>query len=356
MRRALCAQAAPSWAYIDDYLWYILMWLDAHRWQSDSRYLHEAADTFDLMNKWGTDKCGGGMNWMYPDHDPRKNAITTLEAVQAAAQLGVALKGHAPLRAHENRVRAMQLWRFFEDVQLLGADGLVHDNVTGTAHGSYYCCSSAVAPKCEVRDTITWTYNQGMLLGAVVDMHALTNNVTYLHIGAKVLDAVVHTLTTTARTTDDEQPSAAPTTVLREPARISLVVPNRRCDVDHDPSASAGGDLFSFKAVFMVQLPRFVEAAKAASVLTPTQLSAASKLVSDSSDAAWSNRVTPPFPDVDVCNEYRNPPPPVDAPPKFSWDWEPLPAGNALTCMDARTQSQALALFAAHHRIKQLLG
>lgn len=81
---------------------------------------------------------------MYPDDDPRKNAITTLEAVQAAAQLGVALKGHAPFRAHENRVRAMQLWRFFEDVQLLGADGLVHDNVTGTvsAHAHMSCSRS----------------------------------------------------------------------------------------------------------------------------------------------------------------------------------------------------------------------
>ena len=42
------------------------------------------------------------------------------------------------------------------------------------------------------------------------------------------------------------------------------------------------------------------------------------------------------------------------APPKFSWDWRRPPGGAnkaALTCMDARTHAQALALFVAEVRV-----
>ena len=40
----------PVWAYIDDYLWYALLWLRVHQvhGDGDSTYLTEAAETFDL--------------------------------------------------------------------------------------------------------------------------------------------------------------------------------------------------------------------------------------------------------------------------------------------------------------------
>ena len=48
-------------------------------------FVDEAAATFDLMWSFGADEACGGIVWLYPDVDPRKNAITALEAVQAAA-------------------------------------------------------------------------------------------------------------------------------------------------------------------------------------------------------------------------------------------------------------------------------
>ena len=104
----------------------------------------------------------------------------------------------------------------------------------------------------------------------------------------------------------------------------------------------------------LTELPRFLAAAKA--TLTPEQLEGARKLVADSADAAWAARVQPPFPEADVCNEFRERPPPSGSPPKFTWDFEPLPDGGALTCMDARTQAQALALFVADVRMEQIFG
>ena len=378
--------ANPAWAYIDDYVWYVLMWLDVHGSAAlgEGRDLTDADDTMELMTQWGADPCGG-IHWMYPDVDPRKNAITTLEAVQASAQLATALKFRRPIRAREHRQRALAYWRFFQGVHLLGDDPvLVHDNVTGTAHGLFHCCNGTTAPLCEPRDTITWTYNQGMLLGAMSDLHKLTGDVSYLKTGAQVLDAVVTHLTRTdgqqtgksrgggaavAEVEEDaadeaassREPeagaggraaaAAATTTVLREPKGVSLTLHSHTCDATHDPSAPAGGDLFSFKGVFFQHLPRFLASAK--DVLSPAQLAAARKLVGDSADAAWSHRVLPPFSKDDVCNEHTDVP--AGAPPKFTWDWA-TPAAGALTCQDARTQSSALSLFVAELRLDQMFG
>ena len=99
----------------------------------------------------------------------------------------------------------------------------------------------------------------------------------------------------------------------------------------------------------MQQLPRFLSAAR--HLMQPDQLAAVTQLVEDSSDAAWASRTLPPFPTLDVCNQFREP---EGGPPKFSWDWGPLPEGEFI-CMDARTQSQVLSLFIADLQIAQML-
>ena len=183
---------APSWAYIDDYLWYVLMWLRVARWKGNetSRESTRRRRPSSLMWSFGADEACGGIVWLYPDKDPRKNAITALEAVQAAAQLAAAYGAAAqPQRAAEYAGRARALWAWFESTPLLSSNHLVLDNVTGTPHGRMQCCNGTSAgasgPVCaNAARTPVWSYNQGMLLGALVDLHALTANATLLALGA----------------------------------------------------------------------------------------------------------------------------------------------------------------------------
>ena len=160
---------------------------------SSARILQVGAHLLTLMRaptclavmSWAMDAKCGGITWMYPDVDPRKNvrcpsrqlltlaqrerqhphsvrspqAITTLEAIQASAKVSMALKHVEPLRAAVFERRARALWAFFKDVGLLGKSGLVHDNVTGST-SAFHCCNATHAPVCDARDTITWTYNQ----------------------------------------------------------------------------------------------------------------------------------------------------------------------------------------------------
>ena len=152
-RRAPYTQrASPTWAYIDDYLWYVLMWLDIYIGGSTSRVSSPRRPIHSTSCGAGAPiKCAAASFGCIPMRDPCKNAVTTLEAIQAAAQLSVALRDRAPLRAHRFKDRALALWQFFDDVGLLGADGLVHDNVTGTAQGEFHCCNRTHAPKCAPR-------------------------------------------------------------------------------------------------------------------------------------------------------------------------------------------------------------
>ena len=189
-----------------------------------------------------------------------------------------------------------------------------------------------------------------MFLGAMADMYKLTNDEAFLHDGARVLDAVVSRMAGDPKALT--RGSSLPL-VLREP--VGLTLASRKCDAMHDPSAPGGGDLFSFKGVFMQQLPRYVSVAK--SVLTKPQLAAANQLVADSAEAAWGSRQSPPFASSDVCNEFgRTPSPAGSRSPKFTWDWKPArPDDGSLSCLDARTQAQTLSLFVAKIRLGSML-
>lgn len=405
----------PSWAYIDDYLWYTLLWLRVHQFHgaADTKYLDEAAATFDLMYEWGSDEvvgdCGG-IFWMYPDNDAhgaRKNAITTLEATAAAAQLALAYRKADPSRSQGYAAQARQLWKWVNTSGLLSAAPLVQDNVSAATGSSFLCCngtsagegSYGQAARCAVRGSgaTTWSYNQGMLLGAATDMHALTGDATYLALAARVLDATAAHMTrppsaAPAPPSDDDasddDPAAAPKAVtastaavgvLTEPVELPPIEAGLKCDAAHDPSTPIGGDAFSFKMVYFVQLPRFVAAvaavAKSASnrgggsgggggggggggafpaAAAAATLATARALVSAASDAAWTSRVKPPFSAArDVCLEPTPlKPARAGAPPKFTWDWAPPPQTY---CTDGRTQASAMALFVSEVLISQTL-
>lgn len=47
-RSPYTSRASPSWAYIDDYLWYVTMWIHAYDWLDTQSDLKEAEDTMDL--------------------------------------------------------------------------------------------------------------------------------------------------------------------------------------------------------------------------------------------------------------------------------------------------------------------
>ena len=48
------SRADPAWGYIDDYLWYVLLWMDVYEWLGDAKDLEEAVSTLELSAHHGS--------------------------------------------------------------------------------------------------------------------------------------------------------------------------------------------------------------------------------------------------------------------------------------------------------------
>mmetsp|Transcript_64627 Transcript_64627/g.129841 ORF Transcript_64627/g.129841 Transcript_64627/m.129841 type:complete len:321 (+) Transcript_64627:2-964(+) len=280
-------------------------------------------------------QCGGSYWVVHPlpvavGGDSEKNAVTNLELMQAAARL------HLLTGERRYADQAQQIWDWLAAAPLRDADGLLGDGLTGTAGFQSDCCNGtapvAWKPRCMRNGVPSYTYNQGLFVGGAKLMYRITGDYSYIDEAQRTLRAVLHRMTARG--------------VLREPLEGTLEALAVTCDANHDP---AGGDLYSFKGVFMLQLADFLQGVPLDSALRAQLVG----LVARSSDAAWGLRNEPPWStsQLDVCADpslARL----LSGPPKFPWYWVYVGRPNATparrVCMDARTQISALSLFAAH--------
>ncbi len=160
--------------YYDDLGWYVNAWLRAHEVTGDDAFLAAARAGFaDLTTGWDG-VCGGGL-WWSRDRT-YKNAITTGLFILAAARL-------------TDRPWALRAWEWFEAVGLINGEHLVNDGLVD----------------CRNNGGTTWTYNQGVVISALVQLWRLTGSGAHLHRAYAVAAAA---------TTRLVHPGAA---ILREP-------------------------------------------------------------------------------------------------------------------------------------------
>jgi predicted alpha-1,6-mannanase (GH76 family) len=169
--------------FFDDNGWYVNAWLRAYEVTGDDDFLTAARAGFaDLTAGWD-DTCGGGLWW---SQDRRyKNAITTALFLLAAGRLA-RMRPDEPAYARW----ATQAWEWFDAVGLVNRDHLVND---GLEH-------------CHNNGGTTWTYNQGVIISALVELWRLTGATPYLDRAHAIA---------TAATTHLVHPNSA---ILREPS------------------------------------------------------------------------------------------------------------------------------------------
>jgi predicted alpha-1,6-mannanase (GH76 family) len=191
--------------FYDDEGWWVLAWIKAYDLTGDTTYLGQARALFAGMAKGWTRACGGGVVWN--QRRPYKNAITNEEFMQAAVLLHEAVPGDT-----QYRTWALRDWAWFSASGMLTRSGLVVDGLTPA------CRPSLSSP--------TWTYNQGMLVGALVSLASLTGHRSFLVTAEKVAHAVMRS------------PTLSPGGILREPCA----------------PLQCGRDAPMFKGIFMVNL------------------------------------------------------------------------------------------------------
>jgi len=159
--------------YFDDNLWWALAWVAARDLTGEQRYLDAARAVFaHSLTGWdGT--FGGGLWW---NQDRRyKNAITNELFLALAARLAQRVPGDQSYQDW-----ALRSWDWLHRSGLIGPGGLVNDGLSaaGANNGG-----------------ITWTYNQGVILGGLAALHELTGDQGYLRQGEAIADAALRDLT-----------------------------------------------------------------------------------------------------------------------------------------------------------------
>lgn len=198
--------------YMDDTGWWGLAWVRAYDLTGEQRYLDMAKIDADFMWSHKDTHCGGGV-WWRDDHN-YKNAVTNELFIKLAASLHNRLPGDTVYLA-----RANEIWSWFKASGMINSSNLVNDGLDNST--------------CRNNGQETWTYNQGIILGGLVELHRATGDNALLTQARAIADATVAST------------RLSPGGVLREP-----------CE-----AGDCGGDGPSFKGVFarnLGELNRYV--------------------------------------------------------------------------------------------------
>jgi len=152
-----------SWT--DDDGWWGLAWVDAYDYAKiydpahADRYLTLAKNIFTYMaSQWETTDCGGGL-WQNQKPTHTKDAI----ANEVFLSLATSLYRHTGDRAYLEW--ALREWTWFASTGMLNSDHLVDDHLVSGK-------SAHLAP-CSPQRAQFWTYSQGVILGALADLHEI---------------------------------------------------------------------------------------------------------------------------------------------------------------------------------------
>jgi predicted alpha-1,6-mannanase (GH76 family) len=146
----------------DDNAWWALAWLKAYDLTQDARYLGTAEIIFQDMatRSWDT-ICGGGVRWAFGG--AYKNAVTNELFMELAARL--ALEQSDSVKKDFYLKWALKEWKWFNASGMINKDNMINDGLTHA---------------CVNNNGITWTYNQGVILGALKTLYLLTSDNEYL--------------------------------------------------------------------------------------------------------------------------------------------------------------------------------
>ncbi|KAJ6109648.1 hypothetical protein N7486_001883 [Penicillium sp. IBT 16267x] len=174
--RASSAGNASDWldsAYDDDG-WWALAWIAAYDVTEETRYLHLAEGIFDALTiAWGTRCGGGGLPWN--PTNTYVNAITNELFLSAAAHLA----NRVPARKSYYVDWAQKEWNWFTAQQFIGENGTINDGLLDN---------------CQNNGATVWSYNQGVVLGGLVELNRAAPNASYLESANNIANAAIETL------------------------------------------------------------------------------------------------------------------------------------------------------------------
>ncbi|OJJ51795.1 hypothetical protein ASPZODRAFT_55438 [Penicilliopsis zonata CBS 506.65] len=166
---------ASAWldgAYDDDG-WWALAWIAAYDLTGVQDYLELAIGIFDEMTTVWPTNCGdGGIYW---DHTRSYvNAISNELFFSVAAHLANRASNPADYLDWAQRE-----WAWFQASGMINAQGTINDGLTAD---------------CKNNQQTVWSYNQGVVLGGLVELNRAAPNASYIEAATRIAKAAITAL------------------------------------------------------------------------------------------------------------------------------------------------------------------
>ncbi|KAL2063158.1 hypothetical protein VTL71DRAFT_6230 [Oculimacula yallundae] len=160
--------------YYDDEGWWALGWIQAYDVTGNQDYLTTAIDIFNDMKAGAEPDCGGGIWW--------NKARTYVNAI--ANELHLSVASHLANRVPSNQKQAyldvaLKQWDWFQKSGMINAQNLVNDGLNN---------------KCQNNGGTVWSYNQGVILGGLVELNKAAPNAAYLAKANAIAKAAIKAL------------------------------------------------------------------------------------------------------------------------------------------------------------------
>jgi predicted alpha-1,6-mannanase (GH76 family) len=155
----------------DDTGWWALAMVRAYDLTDDERYLTLAETGADYIGSYWDDVCGGGVWWDIPQKT-YKNAISNELYLKLLASLHNRIAGDTAYLD-----RALETWHWFDHSGMVNRENLVNDGLVSRFGG------------CQNNGGETWTYNQGVILGALTELAQATADRSLLRTAQRIATA-----------------------------------------------------------------------------------------------------------------------------------------------------------------------
>jgi predicted alpha-1,6-mannanase (GH76 family) len=154
---------------IDDSEWWGLTWIQTYDLTKDRKYLDMAVTIARFVEDYWDDTCGGGVWWNA--ERTYKNAVTNGLWIRLTAELHNRLPGDTYWLG-----RAQQGWNWLNGSGMINSAGLVNDGLNDN---------------CESNGDTVWTYNQGLAIGAGLELWRATHQPELLTTVRRLADAAI---------------------------------------------------------------------------------------------------------------------------------------------------------------------
>ena len=162
--------------FYDDEAWWALAWINAYDLTNNTGYLSQSAQIFEDLTKGWTTPCGG--IWWNKEK-------TSVNAIANALFLSVA--AHLSRRIPSNSTYYLQ-WAnreldWFLNSGMINSDHNINDGLNLST--------------CKNNNGTIWSYNQGVILGALTELDQISHNSTYIPLAKSIAKAAITKLSTT---------------------------------------------------------------------------------------------------------------------------------------------------------------